>query len=61
VRWTVRWQTVLGEEMRIAGGDDPLTGEAAGFSMIRVQAVSLPRVVAEHDIGSKFPDHLRDG
>ena len=47
---------VFGEEVRVAGGDDAVAGEQAGVAMIGMQAVPLPRVVAEHDLGTEFPD-----
>ena len=46
--------TVFREVVRIAGGDDAITREQAGVAMVGVQAVALPRVVAEHDIRAEL-------
>ena len=48
-----RWwaQAVLGEEVRVAGGDDGVAHEEPGGAVVGVQPVALPRVVAEDDLG----------
>ena len=48
----------VGEEVRIAGGDDPVDHELAGATVIGVQAVLLPRVVPEDDVGADRADQL---
>ncbi len=49
-------QILVGEEERIAGGDDAVDGEPAGVAVIGVQPVALPRIVAEHDVGTQLAD-----
>ena len=44
-----------GEEVRVARRDDAVDGRPAGVPVVGVQAVALPRVVTEHDVGP----HLR--
>ena len=41
-----------GEEVRVARGDDAVDGQPARVTVVGVQAVPLPRVVTEHDVGS---------
>ena len=55
-RRAVRGEAVLGEEVRIAGGDDGVAHEPAGVAVVGVQPVALPRVVAEHDVGPQLAD-----
>ena len=54
-RWWV--EALVGEEVRVAGGDDAVDGEPAGGAVVGVEAVALPRVVAEHDVGAELTDH----
>ncbi len=51
----VRGQTLFGEEERVACGHHALDRQEAGVSMVRVQAVALPWVMAEHDGGPQLP------
>ncbi len=51
--------SVLWEEVRVAGGHDALAGEQAGVAMIGMQPISLPRVVAEHHVGPELSDRER--
>ena len=51
---------MLGEEVRIAGGDDGVAHQPAGVAVVGVQAVPLPRVVAEHDLRSQLADDPGD-
>ena len=51
---------MLGEEVRVAGGDDGVAHEEPGVAVIGVQPVALPRVVAEHDIRAQLADDLGD-
>ena len=53
-------QSVLGEEVRIPRGDDAVAREQTGVPVVGVEPVALPRVVAEHDLGSQLADHARD-
>jgi hypothetical protein len=41
------------EEMRIARGDDGITGEKPSMTVIGMKAVTLPRVMAKNDLGAK--------
>ena len=41
---------VLRKEVRVARRDDRIAGDQSRGAVIRVEAVPLPRVVAEHDI-----------
>jgi hypothetical protein len=50
---------VIGEEVGVAGGDDPIGDEEACMPVIRMKAVATPRVVTEHDIGPNGPDVVR--
>ncbi len=52
----VRRETVIAEEVRVAGGDDALARELAGVAVIGVQAVALPGIVAEHDLWAQRAD-----
>ena len=49
-------EALLGEEVRVAGGDDAVAGQQAGMAMVGVEAVALPRIVAEHDVGPQQAD-----
>ena len=51
---------MLGEEVRVTRGDDTVAREQTGVPMIGVEPVALPRIVAEHDLGSELADHPRD-
>ena len=53
-------EPLLGEEVRVAGGDDAVAGEQAGVAVVGVEPVALPRVVAEHDVGLQPADPVRD-
>ena len=44
------------EEMGITRGDDGITGEKPGMSVIGMKAVTLPRVMAEHDLRFETPN-----
>lgn len=55
-RGAVRRDPLVGEEVRITGGHDPVGHEKPGMPVVGVQAVALPWVMAEHDIGPKAPD-----
>src|ERR1700722_1103561 len=46
----------LGKEERIASRDDPLGREKSRLSMIRVEAIALPRVMCQDNLGSETPD-----
>src|SRR5207245_3684404 len=48
----VRGDVVLREEVRIPRSDHPVGDEEAGVAMVGMEAVTLPRVVAEHDRGT---------
>ena len=52
-------EAVLREEVRIAGGDDRVAHEPPGVAVVGVQAVPLPRVVAEHDVRPQRADRAR--
>ena len=56
----VRGQVLLAIEVRVACRDDALASEQPGVAMVGVQAVALPRVVTEHDIGAKLAYHPGD-
>ena len=56
----VRWELVLGEEVRVAGGHDAVAHEPAGVAMVGVEAVALPRIVAEHDLRSQLANDPHD-
>ncbi len=47
---------VLGEEVGVPGGDDAVTGEEAGGTVVGVDAVALPGVVGQDDIGAETAD-----
>ena len=49
-RRAVRRVAELGEEEGVAGGDDPVGHEETRVAVIGMQAVPLPRVVAEDDV-----------
>ena len=49
-------EALLGEEVRVAGGDHAVDGEEPGVAVVGVEPVALPRVVAEHDVGPQPPD-----
>jgi hypothetical protein len=53
--WAVRGAEA-GEEVGIAGRDDAADQQLAGHSMVGMEAVALPRVVPEHDIGASVAD-----
>ena len=57
---TVVGQPVLGEEVRIAGRHDAVDRQPAGVAVVGVEPVALPRVVAEHDVGSELADDACD-
>ena len=59
VRSVVR-DPVLLEEVRIACGDHGVAREQSGVAVIGVQAITLPRIVAEHDLRAQLSDDLRD-
>ena len=50
-RRAVGGDAVLGKEMWISSGDDPVRGEEAGVTVIGMDAVTLPGIVAEDDRG----------
>ena len=52
-------ELLLGEEVRVARGDDAVAREEPGVAVVGVQPVALPRVVAEHDLGPQAPDPVR--
>ena len=45
-------RTRVGEEVRVTGRDDAVDHELSRVAVIGMEAVLLPRVVAEHDIGA---------
>ena len=53
-------ELLLGEEQRVAGRHDALDGEEAGVAVVGMEAVALPRVVAEHDGGPELADPVGD-
>ncbi len=53
-------ERLLGEEVRVARGHDPLDGEQPGVAVVGVEAVALPRVVAEHHGGPQRADPVGD-
>jgi len=59
-RRPVRLIAELGEKQRVAGGDDPVGHEEAGVAMVWMQAVPLPRVVTEDDVGPDPADGRGD-
>ena len=54
---SVGCQVQLGEEVRVAGGHQCPDGEEAGMAMIGMQAVTPPRIVAEHDGRPQCPEN----
>ena len=48
---------LLGVEERVASGDDAVDAQLAGSPVVGMQAVALPRVVAEHHVGAQPADH----
>ncbi len=56
-RGPVRGEALLGEEVRVAGGDDALAGQETGVAVVGVEPVALPRVVAEHHLGPQLAEH----
>ena len=59
-RGAMRGEAVLGEEVRIAGGDDRVAHEPTGVAVIGMEPVALPRVVTEHDVGPQLADDPGD-
>ena len=59
-RRPVRRQALLGKEVWVAGGHDALHGQKAGVAVVGMEAVALPGIMAEHDVGSDLPDHPAD-
>ena len=51
---------LLGEEVGVSRRDDALTGKQAGVSVIRVDSVAPPRVMAEDHVGSQLADPAGD-
>jgi len=51
VLWSVMGNAMFLEEMGITRGDDGITGEKPGMSVIGMKAVTLPRVMAKNDLG----------
>jgi hypothetical protein len=43
--------------VRVTGGHDALHGQKPGVAVVGMEAVALPGVMAEHDVGSSLPDH----
>ena len=57
---TVRREILVGEEVRVARGDDAVDGQPSRFAMIGMQAVRLPGIVTEHDVGLHLADRGAD-
>ncbi len=57
---TMRFEILVGEEVRVACGDDAVDGESPGFAVIGMQAVRLPGIVPEHDVGLYLADRGAD-
>ncbi len=45
-------ESVVSEEVGIAGRHDAFAGEQPGVAMIGMEAVALPRIVAQHHLRS---------
>ncbi len=52
----VTWCVELGEEEGIPSGHDAVSDKPTGIPVVRVEPVSLPRVVPEDDVGAPAPD-----
>ncbi len=50
------FETVLGEEVRIAGRDDRVDREVPGRLVVGMQPVGQPGIVAQHDVGRDVAD-----
>ena len=50
----------LREEEGVSRGDDPVGHEEAGISVVRMQAVALPRIVTEDDVRPDLANARRD-
>ena len=57
--WTVRRQLVFFEEVWIPRRHHTVARKQTGVAMIGMQAVTLPRVVSKHDVGSKLANPVR--
>ena len=55
-RWAMRGEVMLAKEMGIARCHQSFAREQTGVTVIWVQAVSLPRIVSENDVGLNHSD-----
>src|SRR5262245_42914444 len=60
-RGSVGRDAELGKEVGIPRRDDAVGDEQSRVTMIRVDAVRLPRVVTEDDVGAALTDHAACG
>lgn len=57
-------QAEVGQKMRISRCDDPIDRQPSGGPVIRVKAIALPGVMAQHHVGlhgADGADHLGEG
>ena len=47
-------------EVRVAGPDDGVADELTGDAVVGMEAIALPRIVAEHDVGAQAPNRPDD-
>ena len=53
-------QAVFGEKVWVAGRNNGVANESAGFSVIGMKPVALPRVMGKHYVGLDGSDHSSD-
>ena len=59
-RWPVMGDAVLRKEVGIPSRDDSVAHEETSGAVVGMQAVPLPRVVAQDHLGPQLADHLGD-